>query len=596
MRISLPIFCTLLIGIFFIHFSKKYIPQDSRRYLIKYRYIRYSHMAPNSTPDSEKYISIEEAARLAKKQEAYIRQLCRTGKLDSTRQGKNWHVKRESLSSFLAGQEMRKIARREQLAEKRHEEYKDLNSGGIAPITVADAARELGVDEAYARELCRSGKVKAQRIGATWYINRESISSLLVVKSYHQALRREKLARERIEEYARTNGQVSIADSSGHQYLKVRFSEAVATPLSFLSLRYAIFSIMLIFIIGTFFAIKPLEELSYEQNFNGARESQFAAVGDDTSGLLDVISRLVRSWSSTIDSVLYGIAFPRPLVESGAVVANITVPQRPSSESEPKPEYPTVPGGTKGSTVVVNQPVIERIIERQLLASQGGITEEILNARIEALDAALSNKIYSLTSANTTVTNNTYETPGAVARSDNFDDINIDDSDITDSRISGGTIDGATITGGSVTATAFSGVLGIPSGGTGTSTSPSYGNVLLGNSAGGYDLVATSSLGISGGSGTIDGGGTANLLSYWTDSDTLAATSSPTAGYYVATSSTASIFPFASTTGISVRRTASTSNQVISSVTSGSLLKTTTGGAVIAAVAGTDYVTGSSFF
>src|SRR3989344_957681 len=446
MRISLPIFCTLLIGIFFIHFSKKYIPQDSRRYLIKYRYIRYSHMAPNSTPDSEKYISIEEAARLAKKQEAYIRQLCRTGKLDSTRQGKNWYVKRESLSSFLAGQEMRKIARREQLAEKRHEEYKDLNSGGTAPITVAEAARELGVDEAYARELCRSGKVKAQRVGATWYINRESISSLLVVQSYHQALRREKLARERIEEYARTNVQVGAEDSSEHQYLRLRFSEAVSTPLSFLSLRYAIFSMMLIFIIGTFFAIKPLEELSYEQSYNGTRESQFAAVGDDASGVLNIMSRLARSWNTAVDSVLYGIAFPRPLVESGAVVANITVPPRPSSDSESGPEYPTAPSGTKGSTVVVNQPVIERIIERQLLASQGGITEEILNARISALDMALSNKIYSLTSANTTVINNTYETLGAIARGDNFDDINIDDSDITDSRISGSSVDATTLT------------------------------------------------------------------------------------------------------------------------------------------------------
>lgn len=41
------------------------------------------------------------------------------------------------------------------------------------------------------------------------------------------------------------------------------------------------------------------------------------------------------------------------------------------------------------------------------------------------------------------------------------------------------------------------GILGVASGGTGTSTAPSYGQVLVGNAAGGYDLVATSSLGIS---------------------------------------------------------------------------------------------------
>lgn len=42
------------------------------------------------------------------------------------------------------------------------------------------------------------------------------------------------------------------------------------------------------------------------------------------------------------------------------------------------------------------------------------------------------------------------------------------------------------------------GILGISHGGTGTSTAPTYGKVLVGNAAGGYDLVATSSLGISG--------------------------------------------------------------------------------------------------
>ena len=45
----------------------------------------------------------------------------------------------------------------------------------------------------------------------------------------------------------------------------------------------------------------------------------------------------------------------------------------------------------------------------------------------------------------------------------------------------------------------ISGILPIGSGGTGTSTPPTYGKLLVGNSAGGYDLLATSSLGITGG-------------------------------------------------------------------------------------------------
>ncbi|HUD02407.1 MAG TPA: tail fiber domain-containing protein [Candidatus Paceibacterota bacterium] len=40
------------------------------------------------------------------------------------------------------------------------------------------------------------------------------------------------------------------------------------------------------------------------------------------------------------------------------------------------------------------------------------------------------------------------------------------------------------------------GILGISNGGTGTSTSPTYGKILVGNGSGGYNLMATSSLGI----------------------------------------------------------------------------------------------------
>jgi len=69
-------------------------------------------------------------------------------------------------------------------------------------------------------------------------------------------------------------------------------------------------------------------------------------------------------------------------------------------------------------------------------------------------------------------------------------------------QLSNVTITNPNITGGNVTATSFSGLLAVGSGGTGVSTAPSYGQLLVGNSSGGYNLVATSSLGITT-SGTI---------------------------------------------------------------------------------------------
>ena len=54
---------------------------------------------------------------------------------------------------------------------------------------------------------------------------------------------------------------------------------------------------------------------------------------------------------------------------------------------------------------------------------------------------------------------------------------------------------------GSFGAIALSNALSVSNGGTGTTTAPAYGQLLLGNAAGGYNLVATSSLGILGGGG-----------------------------------------------------------------------------------------------
>jgi hypothetical protein len=56
--------------------------------------------------------------------------------------------------------------------------------------------------------------------------------------------------------------------------------------------------------------------------------------------------------------------------------------------------------------------------------------------------------------------------------------------------------------------TDVTGILGISNGGTGTTTAPTYGQVLVGNASGGYALLATSSLGIAGASNywTASGG------------------------------------------------------------------------------------------
>ena len=135
--------------------------------------------------------------------------------------------------------------------------------------------------------------------------------------------------------------------------------------------------------------------------------------------------------------------------------------------------------------------MIERVRETVRTVIASGISAADLEARLALLSDQFNRQI-SATAGNAASQN--AATYHVVAQSNKIDKLSGVDID-------GGTISGATITGGSVTATAFSGVLAIASGGTGTSSTPTYGKVLLGNSSGTYDLVATSSLGISGSGG-----------------------------------------------------------------------------------------------
>ncbi|NBV77728.1 hypothetical protein EBR66_06210, partial [bacterium] len=101
--------------------------------------------------------------------------------------------------------------------------------------------------------------------------------------------------------------------------------------------------------------------------------------------------------------------------------------------------------------------------------------------------------------------------------------------ELTNTKITNPTISGGTITGASVAVNTLSGVVGVQNGGTGTSTAPSYGYLLIGNTTGGYDLVASSSL-VSG----------ANLSSYfslsdWFSTTTDALTEGSTNKYYTDT-------------------------------------------------------------
>src|SRR3989344_2521031 len=453
---------------------------------------------------------------------------------------------------------------------------------GVEYISAIGAGREFGITNDYVTQLCRAGKVTARRIGQHWYVDRTSLADLLLKRTYVREKTRQDLALRRIEEYGLLNKGESIERKiapSAKNHLSRAYEVPISRAVSPLPLRdrsapeapffdllqrsFAV-AVAVLFVVGTYILVDAQyahiaqRSTTFSAALVSTVQEQFAAAAEDPSGAFtNALQSFARAFNNGVDSFVYGIMFPQMLVEgSGGKAVTVRVVPRPAS-----PAATPLPSSAR---TVINQPVIERVIETQrIVAAAGGLTEEILNEKLTQLEDTLTSR--TLFNNQTDATHDSIENSlGGLQESFSTETL---------------TVSGAS----TLSSLSLSTPLPAGSGGTGTSTAPTYGQVLLGNSSGSYDLVATSSLGITGGGGgSIDGSGSAHLLPYFTDTDTLAATSSPTAGYFTATSSIPSQLPYASSTALSVSGTgffgtASTTDLTVSGSPSGILVTNSSG-------------------
>ncbi len=119
------------------------------------------------------------------------------------------------------------------------------------------------------------------------------------------------------------------------------------------------------------------------------------------------------------------------------------------------------------------------------------VTQSSVTAQLDALANSMRSLIYANSSQGSAV-------PQYIAAGGNG--VNPSAPAVRIDKLSGVTITNAVIDG----YLSSQSPVGIGNGGLGTSTAPTYGKVLLGNSNGSYDLVATSSLGITGSGGALN--------------------------------------------------------------------------------------------
>ncbi|KKW37446.1 MAG: Transcriptional regulator [Candidatus Adlerbacteria bacterium GW2011_GWB1_54_7] len=461
---------------------------------------------------------------------------------------------------------------------------------GSPMISTRRAAERLHCAPDYIGKLCREGKLNGTLAEGTWFVELSSIAVFEVERRQLRAARAQKLSETRKEE------ALSYKFQNGGAITRLALRARRVAPSG------AIVALCASLVMGVSLAFASaavsgpnLSAAIAQINspFFGPR-IQIISLERASDGVLKVFSRFYAFFAPSAPAPLAqfpedqgdafkGDSLAREGVALGTKASPLSVPAKPS-------------------TIVQNSyPVRERVLERVVEKVSTGVSEDLLTTKLQELGNVLRSELY-IGLSNVQAPRG-FPSSGGVANNisitqviDKLDNVTLtsatvrglsglSDSDVPDTitasnylPLAGGALTGA-VTNSAVATSTWSGpfaadVLNVS---TSTATSTFANGIEL---AGGCFRLPD---GTCAGSGGGVSGGTDGMLASWTGASSLTATSAPTAGYFVATSSTASIFPFASTTGITVAGTASTTNLNISNISAcsgGNALVTNSSGVV----------------
>ena len=121
----------------------------------------------------------------------------------------------------------------------------------------------------------------------------------------------------------------------------------------------------------------------------------------------DGFAGFARSLAQGVDDTVYGLLFSQPEAPTLATIQHVqrhtSSPLYASAPTSTPAEAtkPSSPAEAPRQTIINQQPVIERVVETERVVTQGGITEDELDQRMNALSADMSQKIAGLQGINT---------------------------------------------------------------------------------------------------------------------------------------------------------------------------------------------------
>jgi|GEM_PF-6756431 len=510
--------------------------------------------------DGSGLIPVADAADSSGLHRDYVARLARTGKIHGEQRNGMWHISPTSLDSFIAAQNESRTQRNMQLALERKREYLQSTRRQCLPEERPPASRtthpahtpQRGFD---ARK--KHATVVVTEMPVTAVQSAPQQAAVPIKESRTQ--RHMRLAKERKHEYLqsihhpRQRRNIAISPNEGgvehgvETYIDTRSKVAgallkkmpvnaiQATPayaaapvmdlvhhasalITAFALAFGTYAFADWDTVGPVIADARDSALLVVANADTIFEPYRIARGIDTGILTvsdpsklaavalsvpDSFESFAKKFSTTVDTFLFGIVFSKVVFyepENRVVFPERRLPLRPTPIIKPvAPAWvsttTSVVSTTKAAaptTVTQPQPQPVRYVEvyTQAPVTVANLTKTYVDQGLLSLRSEFLTRLFAMENANSTSfrsvasSGNSYN-PASVA-------------------ITGGTISGLTAP------------LPIASGGTGTSTAPAYGELLVGNSSGGFTLMATSTLGID----TVDGSFSTTSADYYTHSST----------------------------------------------------------------------------
>jgi hypothetical protein len=412
--------------------------------------------------DGIRFISAASAAKEFGFVRDYLARLCRQGFVRGRQVGRKWYIDYRALQTFVIEQEHRKELAREELRRESRAER-----------TAAQAAPPQRSRNAPATRATNDPSSGLQHLVMTAPPGGfEPLAHAAIARSHPLA-------------------QVPLAHVLAHTPVYA------LSPLAEFVHKVIALSLAFLLVFGTYAIVDPqysrfaansisgnLQSLAQSygtgtsgvQTFAVAARTQLAAAAENpgqtlalatyilTNALPRTLSSLARTLNTRVNTWVYAVAFPASLTTSQGSVAVDIQPYAIATKSGNRAEPNTVSAATttsqpntalasnttsrtsNGSTpLTTSNPVIERTVETQRIVVAGGITEDELTQKLNALDDKLSSRVYASAAANSTVTAQNY----AVTAQTNAIG-QLDHTKITSPTITGGSLAGVDVSANSL--------------------------------------------------------------------------------------------------------------------------------------------------